>query len=133
MIVGKCCDENNKLNKERMFFVRKSLFYLWLSGSLFLITTATFAIMVLDVSSPRKDTLIRDRDVAHEIKNTGKNIIKEMNRYMSKIEMNTVPKTEPSVETMVTEKPDIIPKPTMPVPPESEIITESYSPWFKGD
>jgi len=23
MIVGKCCDENNKLNKRRMFFVRK--------------------------------------------------------------------------------------------------------------
>lgn len=135
-VIGQCCDENASLNKRRMFFVRKSLLYLWISGFLFIITTAIFAITDLDVSSPRKDTLIRDHTVASEIKNTGQNIIREINRYMFNIEKNTTPQNDASDGTVIQKKSEVTQKPirpSPPTPPTFQTIVESYSFSFKND
>ncbi len=125
-IVGKCSDENNRLNKNRMFFVRKSMLWLWFSGALFVMTSAIFAVTDLDVSSPRKDTLVKDRAVADEIKNFGQHVIDEMRSIMRNDEKNKLDFSKNAHEKANSQQKNIDLRPTLPVPPTYQIITESY-------
>ncbi|TCL03698.1 hypothetical protein [Sodalis ligni] len=125
-IIGKCSDENNRINKNRMFFVRKSMLWLWFSGALFVMTSAIFAVTDLDVSSPRKDTLVKDRAVADEIKNFGQHVIDEMRSIMRNDEKNKLDMSKNPHEKAISQQRYVDLKPTLPVPPTYQIITESY-------
>ncbi len=125
-IIGGCGDENNKINKKRMFFLRKSMLWLWLSGSLFVMASAIFAVTDLDVSSPRKDTLVKDRAVANEIKNLGQQVLNETRKIMSHNYDNKTNESEGSIGNIIFRQSNTDEIIDLPMPPTYEIISDSY-------
>ncbi|WP_413728691.1 hypothetical protein [Sodalis sp. RH19] len=126
-ILGVCSDKNNELNKIRMISVRKSMSWIWFSGFLFIITSAIFAVTDLDVSSPRKDTLVKDQNLANAIKQFGQDIVTEMRYFMSNDKRSSsVIKPGPTTGDVLYLI-DGNQKPTLPIPPSYQVIPESYS------
>ncbi|WP_213989472.1 hypothetical protein [Sodalis sp. dw_96] len=107
--------------------MKKSMGWLWISGALFVMASAVFAIVDLDVSSPRKDTLVKDLTVANEIKSFGQHVINEMRYSMSNNEENKANGSESSNANTISQQCDVDEIPTKPIPPTYEIISDSYN------
>lgn len=124
MKLGECSDNNNKLNIDRLASVRRSMLYLWFALFFFVFSAVSFAINDLDISSPRKDTLIQDRDVVKQLEKLNE-IIK------SKKESKVITDKESADESPSDAIPDRMEErlpPTPPTFPEAQIATESYKP-----
>lgn len=67
-IIAKCIDHNASINEYRRQGIRKSIWYMILASIPIIFSSALFVIRDLDTSSPRKNHLIEDRNLAVELK-----------------------------------------------------------------
>ncbi|ECI6680751.1 hypothetical protein B0570_001633 [Salmonella enterica subsp. enterica serovar Benue] len=115
-----CVDHNNKINYDRMSTIRFSMLWLWSGVLSFLIASLLFAAADLDVSSPRKDTLIKDRYVSFELNQISNNLNKLGEIIMGHDAKNQPPKPPQPAS------PSNVQKPVPPVFPGVQVVTESY-------
>lgn len=115
-----CVDNNNDLNSLRMKTIRFSMLWLWSGVVFFLISSLVFAASDLDVSSPRKETLILDRSVSNELHSISYQINSLRGFIMpqgQKDSNQNQPKSHNDNESK---------KPIPPTFPRSQVVTENY-------
>jgi len=124
---AKCSTFNSKVNEGRRGGIRKSLWYLILASLPIVFSSILFVSFDLDVSSPRKELLIRDENLANKMRLFNKNFItlqQENLSYQKKIiGYNTMTKEIDNQKENVKAPP---PPPATPVKPEWIISNESF-------
>ncbi|ESE86289.1 hypothetical protein [Salmonella enterica] len=115
-----CVDNNNEINNNRMQTIRYSMLWLWSGIMFFLVASLLFAAADLDVSSPRKDTLIRDTQVSLQLNKISANLNHLGEIIMANGDKNQAPRQPQPANSGAASKP------VPPVFPRAQVVTESY-------
>ena len=112
----KCIDHNAHINESRRISIKRSIKWLVLSVIPLSMLSTVFVIADLDVSSPRKHTLIKDDGVSQQIEIFSKQISSQYNQLL-------IQQIEATMSDEKNEAPPP-PPPSMPVEPTWQISTE---------
>ncbi len=124
---AKCSTFNLAVNETRRIGIKKSLWYLMLASLPIIFSSILFVSFDLDVSSPRKELLIKDENLANKIELFNNNLVTLQQKYLSYqkkiIGYNAMTKEVDNQNKEVKAPP---PPPAPPIKPEWIISNESF-------
>lgn len=117
-----CCTHNTAVNETRSQFIHNSTKWLLISSIPLVIASSIFIILDLDVSSPRKEFPIKDKDVAHAIESLSDNV-RDLRASLNLAKESEIMSNQ--------NKPPVPPSP--PPVPDTRAILDGTKPPVKAD
>ena len=123
--LAKCIDHNSSINELRRIAIKRSIKWLVFSTIPLVILSTVFVIADLDVSSPRKHTLIKDDGVSQQIEIFSKLVSNQYNQLL-------IQQHEATMSDEKNEAPPP-PPPSKPVEPSWQVSTEDAKDFVADD
>jgi len=120
--IANCIDHNSAINEYRRQGVRKSIWYMVLASVPIIFSAALFIIFDLDTSSPRKNLLIEDRNLAAQVKKLDSSISK-LKTTNAETERNIMSNDQNNQSNKITPPPP----PPAPQKPKPQFSMENFN------
>jgi len=127
--LAKCTDKNVKINNDRRCANRKALLYLSYAAIPLAISACLFVFFDLDVSSPRKNSLIEDSRLRESIVQSSDKLHESINLLAKEISQMSNENNTQSNQQQPKPQPQPQPAPSPPAPPQPpplQYSIESY-------